>query len=234
MDIHGSITARYMIRKWSKNRMTCNPLTPNPSQMTARSLVTLALATLSCACSNSPPVHTYADVEAAVTRMQAEWQRSQLTDHPQQVLITQDRRYHLFFKLPLAERAIVVMDQFANFEFDGEAASTMGLMLLYRTQPTSNDAEPDPAYTASLFRIIDGYSEEQVRRFCFHHEARYARFRRNLQRWKKYCQLPAQRTASNPATDASGVCHPRFGFVGRFPGLAVADLYCVGVAARVL
>ncbi|HWM26494.1 MAG TPA: hypothetical protein VNP98_16885 [Chthoniobacterales bacterium] len=33
-----------------------------------------------------------------------------------------------------------------------------------------------------------------------------------------------QRTASKPATDASGVCHPHFGCVVRFSGLAVADL----------
>jgi hypothetical protein len=108
---------------------------------TPRSLVTLALATVSCACSHSPSVRTYADVEVAVTRMQAEWQRSQLTEQPQQVLITQDRRYELFFKLPLIERAIVVMDQFANIEFDGEVAFTMALMLRYRTQPASGDAE---------------------------------------------------------------------------------------------
>ena len=33
-----------------------------------------------------------------------------------------------------------------------------------------------------------------------------------------------QRTASKPATDGLRVCHPRFGCVAPFPGLAVADL----------
>jgi hypothetical protein len=154
--------------------------------MTARSMATLVLATAYCACSNSRQVRTFADVEAAVTRMQAEWQRSQLTEQPQQVLITQDLRCSLFYKLPLAERAIVVMEQFATLEFDGETASTMGLMLLYRTKFTSENVKVDPAYTAALFRIIDSYPEQQVRRFCCN-EARFARFKRNLQRWKTYC-----------------------------------------------
>jgi hypothetical protein len=178
-------------------------------------------------------------LQAAVTRLGADWQRSQLTNHPQQTLIPSDLRYKLFFRLPLSERAVVVMDSFASADLDGEYASTMGLMLLYRTQPdsrsllTSSHPDDDRAYTAALFRAIESHSPEQVRRFC-RNEIRYARFQRNLRRWKKYCQLPAQRTASNPATDASGLCHPRFGCVARFPGLAVADLYCVGVATRVL
>ena len=33
-----------------------------------------------------------------------------------------------------------------------------------------------------------------------------------------------QRTASKPATEVLRVCHPHFGCVARFPGLAVADL----------
>src|SRR6202011_2158475 len=36
-----------------------------------------------------------------------------------------------------------------------------------------------------------------------------------------------QRTASKAATDVRSVCHPLFGCVAHFPGLAVADLVLV-------
>jgi hypothetical protein len=162
--------------------------------MTARLLGIATVVVLFSACVSTPPVRTYADLEAAVTRMRADWQRSQLTDHPQETLITSDLSYKLFFRLPLAERAVVVMDSFASADLDGEYASTMGLMLYYRTQPdsrslgTSSRHDDDRAYTVALFRAIESHSEEQVRRFC-RDEIRYARFQRNLRRWKAYCQL---------------------------------------------
>lgn len=161
--------------------------------MTARFLVGSALGMLFCAC-HTAPVDTYADVEANVARMRADWERSQLTDHPQQNLLTRDRRYELFFRLPLSERAVVVMDSFANADLDGELAFMMGQMLLCRTQaasaiPGSRGATPafDRAYTAALFQTIESHSESQVRRFCYD-EARYQRFQRNLRHWKAYCQ----------------------------------------------
>jgi hypothetical protein len=146
------------------------------------------------ACVFPSPVRKYADLEAAVTRMRADWQRSQLTDHPQETLILSDLSYKLFFRLPLAERAVVVMDSFANADLDGEYASTMGLMLSYRTKPDSRSLlrpsrrEDDRAYTVALFRAIESHSEQQVRRFC-RDEIRYAWFQRNVRRWKAYCQL---------------------------------------------
>jgi hypothetical protein len=156
-----------------------------------RSLVISALCALSCTCFASPTVRTYADVEAAITRMEAEWQRSQLTDHPKQTRITRDLRFHLFFQLPLAERAVVVMERFANAEFDGEVGFMMGQMLRYPTEPGVAGATVDPAYTTALFRTIEGYSDAQVRRFCFDDAERHARFRRNLRHWKAECHVKA-------------------------------------------
>lgn len=161
-----------------------------------RFFLCIAFGVLPCACTTTPQAHTYADVEANVARMRADWERSQLTDSPQQSLITRDRRYALFFQLPLPERAVVIMHSFANADLDGELAFMMGQMLLCRTQtdsaiPGSRGTSPalDRAYTASLFQIIGGYSETQVRHFCYDDESRYVRFRRNLRRWKAYCQL---------------------------------------------
>ena len=160
--------------------------------MIARLLACLALGALACACATKPRARTYADVETAVARMQADWERSQLTDHPQKSLITRDLRFRLFFQLPLAERAVVVMDSFASTDLDGELAFFMLQRLIHRDGEGGGTASAieDRAYTAALFRLIESFSEVQVRRFCYD-EARYARFRRNLRRWKAYCQPPA-------------------------------------------
>lgn len=135
-----------------------------------------------------PAARTFADVEVAVTRMQAEWQRSQLTAHPQGSLITRDRRFELFYGLPMSERAVVVMDSFAGAELDGELAFMMGQMLLYRSHPGAARTKDDRLYTTALFRVIENYPTARVKRFCWYDADRYARFRRNLRRWKWYCQ----------------------------------------------
>ena len=156
-------------------------------------LAAAALSVLPCACTSPQSARTYTDVEVAVARMQADYQRSQLTEHPQQSCITSDLKYNLFFRLPLAERAVVVMDSFANASLDGELACTMGLILQCRTQVAwqrPQDAH-DRAYTVALFRTIESYSEAQVRRFCGD-EVHYKLFRRNLRRWKEDYGLPAE------------------------------------------
>ncbi len=158
--------------------------------MTTRFLVCVALGVLPCACTTSPQVRTYADVEANIARMQADWERSQLTDHPQQSLSTCDRSFELFFHLPLSERAAVIIDSFANAELDGELAFMMGQMLLCRTKANSDipgslhKVAPtfDRAYTITLFQTIEAYPEAEVRRFCYN-DVRYTRFLRNLRSW---------------------------------------------------
>jgi hypothetical protein len=156
-----------------------------------RSLIIFVLGAISCTCFASSPIRTFADVEAALARLLAEWQRSQLTDHPKQTYIPGDLRFHLFYQLPLAERAVVVMERFANAEFDGEVGFMMGQMLRYRKEPGFAGATVDPAYTTALFHAIESYSEAQVRRFCSDDAERYARFRRNLRHWKAQCHIKA-------------------------------------------
>ena len=159
---------------------------------TARLLAVAALGMLPCACTSPKSARTYTDVEVAVVRMQADYARSKLTEHPQQNCITRDLRYKLFFQLPLEERAVVVMDSFANASLDGELAFMMSLMLQGHTQAAAESQRPQDtdgrAYTIALFRAIEGYSEAQVRRFCGD-EAHYRLFRRNLRRWKENCRL---------------------------------------------
>ena len=162
---------------------------------TARFLAVAALCMLPCACTSPKSARTYADLEVAVVRMQADYSRSQLTEHPQQNCITRDLRYKLFFQLPLEERAVVVLDSFANASLDGELAFMMSQMLRCRTQAAAESQRPQDtdgrAYAVALFRAIEGYSEAQVRRFCGD-EAHYRLFRRNLRRWKENCLFSAE------------------------------------------
>lgn len=159
---------------------------------TARFLAVAALTVLPCSCTFPRFARTYTDVEVAVVRMHADYACSQLTEHPPQNCITRDLRYKLFFHLPLEERAVVVMDSFANVSLDGELASMMSLMLRGRTRLKADGQRSQDtygrAYNVALFCAIDGYSEAQVRRFCGD-ETHYTLFRRNPRRRKEKCGL---------------------------------------------
>jgi hypothetical protein len=86
------------------------------------------------------------------------------------------------------------MDSFASEklggEQDGEDADSMYYMLTCRTEKEVSlgalrPASETQAYTASIFRAIDRYSEAQIKQFCWP-TGNYALFKKNLKTWKAY------------------------------------------------
>jgi hypothetical protein len=145
-------------------------------------------------------VKTYADLKAAVCRYQATYQRAQLTRKPEErSLMSSVLSRTLFYQLPLSERVVCIMDSFAQVELDGEYAEDMDYMLTYSSLPkTIKGWDPltaaDRSYTRAIFRTIDGYSEEQIRAFCWGSDKDYERFQKNLKIWRERCipKLPEQ------------------------------------------
>jgi len=135
-------------------------------------------------------VKTYADLEAAVRRYEARYQRSQLTSRPARSLRGSDLSDKLFYQLPLSERVVCIMDSFARVELDGEYGFEMFVMLSYSSGRGSFARNPptaaDRAYTKAIFQTIDGFSEEQIREFCLGF-GEYSRFQKNLKRWRARC-----------------------------------------------
>ena len=136
------------------------------------------------------PVKTYAELEAALARNTALFERSQLTANPERYLDDSDLNFSLFYRLPLDERVVAIMASFKNEELDGEYAEMMWGMLSYRhernnyIEPVSSFDFADRAYTRAIFRMIDSYSDAQIRAFCGN-KVSYARFQKNLKIWKK-------------------------------------------------
>ena len=164
----------------------------------------IAILFTSCVNRSQGPVQTYADLEASMWRRHYQYQSSQLTNHPLRDPGWRDREFTLFFQLPLRERVIDIMTSFARVQTDGETGEMLSAMLHYRGDAKSywqpkgdmivggNPTPEDRAYTRAIFRTIDGFSEEKVRRFCAaagggEEDKSYALFQKNLKNWKEWC-----------------------------------------------
>lgn len=137
----------------------------------------------------SARVQTYADLKAAVCQNAARFQRSQLTDKPERSLYSSGLALELFYKLPVSERVIYIMDSFASEDLDGEYAEDMLIMLCNPKKPAfphSPSTAEEKIYTQTIFQIIDGYNQDQIRAFCSGF-GNYARFHNNLKIWKDSC-----------------------------------------------
>ena len=146
----------------------------------------------SCASQRLSSIHTYADLEAEMSRRTISYRCSQLTRHPQDHLWLSDDGVKVFFQLPFRERVFDIMDSFSKTELDGEYAENMMAMLLNKNEPRNWLAIPNPhpaediAYTNAIFDTIDSFTDAQVRNFCWSRE-NYERFEKNLKRWKAKC-----------------------------------------------
>ena len=152
-----------------------------------------------CSCASQPTgrVQTYADLKAEVCRYIASYQQSQLTHRPETGINSSRLSLTFFYQLPLSERVVCIMDSFAQVELDGEYSDQMIMMLTDAKVPFQGayilDAS-DRVYTRAIFHTIDGYSEEQIRAFCWGSDKDYARFQKNLKIWRERCipKLPEQ------------------------------------------
>jgi hypothetical protein len=140
-------------------------------------------------------VKTNADVDAELARYRSTYQASQLTSRPQRDLDPSHLYDTLFYRLPISERAIYVMESFANVTLDGEYSERMQIKLIHLRDPhydsqvvPPNTTPADKEYTKLLYKTIDSYSDAQIRAFCGTPEA-YARFQQNLKQWKKFCRM---------------------------------------------
>ena len=82
-----------------------------------------------------PKVHTYADMEAEITRNATRYNESQLLQHPEQTFDDTELVSSHFYQLPLSERVVYVMASFAQVKLDGEEAERMEVFLTYRNDP---------------------------------------------------------------------------------------------------
>jgi hypothetical protein len=137
-------------------------------------------------------VHTYADLEAEITRNAERYNDSLLTSGEKRDFDDTELISSLFYQLPLPERVVYVIASFAQASLDGEKADVMYLFLTHQYYPhTQTDPVPprtkeDVVYTRSIFNKIHSYDKDQLQAFSSR-LGNYARFQKNLQIWEKRC-----------------------------------------------
>lgn len=189
-------TVANQLATWASNKFQrFNPpriVLKRPSVATALAFAALASCPAHLFAEDSiPKIHTYADMEAEITR-NAERHNEGLLSSGKIDFDDTEFMSSLFDELPLSERAVSIIASFAQEILDGEKAEFMYYRLTCEHYPhVLRDSVPpttpaDRAYTRDLFKTIHSFSDEQLKSFC-NSVGDYERFRKNLHHWEKVC-----------------------------------------------